>query len=80
MGKVVDEYFNFGECSNNYLGRILAGLDPNSTNFGDLPPCFRKDMNNDVIKQGMTYMYNDLLKNHPNSVSILLLCFVRFMT
>ena len=32
-------------------------------------------MNDDVIKQGIAYMYGDLLKNHPNSVSILLLCF-----
>lgn len=75
MGKVFDVYFNFGECGDNYLGRILAGLDPNSTNFGDLPPYFKKDMNDDVIKQGMTCMYGDLLKSHPNSVSILLLCF-----
>ena len=50
MGKVFDVYFNFEECGNNYLGRILAGLDPNSTNFGDLPPYFKKDMNDDVIK------------------------------
>ena len=65
MGKVFDVYFNFGECGDNYLGRILAGLDPNSTNFGDLPPYFKKDMNDDVIKQGMTCMYGDLLKVTP---------------
>ena len=75
MGKVFDVYFNVGECGNNYLGRILAGLDPNSTYFGDLPPYFKKDMNKDVIKQGMTCMCGELLKSHPNSVSILLLCF-----
>ena len=65
MGKVFDVYFNFGECGDNYLGGILAGLDPNSINFGDLPPYFKKDMNDDVIKQGMTCMYGDLLKVTP---------------
>ena len=75
MVKVFDMYFNFGECGNNYLGRILAGLDANATNFGDLPPYFKKEMNDDVIKQGMTCMYGDLLKSYPNHVSILHLCF-----
>ena len=56
MGKVFDVYFNFRECGNNYLCRILADLDPNSTNSGDLPPYFKNDMNDDVIKQGMTCM------------------------
>ena len=32
MANIFDKYFNFGKCGNNYLGRILAGLDPNSTN------------------------------------------------
>ena len=75
MGKVFDVYFNFGECGKKYLGRILAGLDLNSTHFGDLPPFFKKDMNDDVIKQGMTCMYIDLLNSQPYSVSILPLCF-----
>ena len=75
MGRVFEKYFNFGKYSNNYLGRILASLDPNSTSFGDLPPYFKKDMNDDVIKQGMTCIYGDLLKSHPNSVSILFFCF-----
>ena len=30
MGKVFDVYFNFRECGNEYLGRILAGLDNNN--------------------------------------------------
>ena len=74
MGKVFDIYFIFGECGNNYLNRILASQDPNSTNSGDLSPYFKKNMNDDVIKKGMTCKYGDLLKSHPNSVSILLLC------
>ena len=42
MGNVFDLYFNFGKYDNNYLGGILAGLDPNSTNFDDLPLYFKK--------------------------------------
>ena len=75
MGKVFDMYSNLGESGNNYFSRILSGLDSNSTNFGDLPPYFKKDVNDDVIKQGLTCMYGDLLKSHPNSVSLPLLYF-----
>ena len=42
MGKVFDVYFNFVQCGDNYLGRILAGLDPNETNFGNLPPYWNR--------------------------------------
>ena len=74
MGKVFDVYFNFGKCGDNYFGRILAGLDPNETNFGDLPPYFEQDIDNEIVKNSMICIYGDLLKSHPNSVSILLLC------
>ena len=65
MGNVFETYINFGECGNPYLSRILVGLDPNSTNVGDLSPYFKKDMNDDVIKQGMTCMYGDLFEKSP---------------
>ena len=44
MGKVFYVYFNSGECGDNYLSRIWAGLDPNATNFDDLPPYFEQDI------------------------------------
>ena len=70
MGKVFDVYFNFGECEDNYLGRTLAGLDPNDVSFGDVPPYFEKDMDDKITEKGMTHMFGNLLSCHPNSDSI----------
>ena len=44
MGKVFDIYFNFGTARDSYLGRVLAGLDPNSDEFGILPLISRIQM------------------------------------
>ena len=73
MGKVFDVYLNFAECGDNYLGRILAGLDPNDISFGGLPPYFGKDMDDKIIENGMPCMFGNLLRSRPNCVSILLL-------
>ena len=55
MGKVFDDYFNFGECEDNYLGPILVGLDQNDKiYFGDLPPHFEKNVDYKIIEKGMT--------------------------
>ena len=71
MGKVLDVAII------SYLGRIFVGLNPKSANFDDLPPYFKKVINDDVIKQGMACIYGNLLTGRPNSVSILILCFAR---
>ena len=52
----------------------MVGLDPIETNFGDLAPYFEQDIDNEDVKKGMICMYDDLLKSHTNSISILLLC------
>jgi hypothetical protein len=38
IGTVLDMYWYFGSVGDNYLGRILALLDPNSSDFDLLPP------------------------------------------
>ena len=43
MGKVFDIYVKFGEIGDQYLGRVLAGLDPNSPDFSQVPPPYFKE-------------------------------------
>ena len=38
MGKIFDTYFHFGIIGDCYLGRNLAGLDPNTESFAQVPP------------------------------------------
>ena len=74
MGKVFDIYFKFGEFGDHYLGRVLAGLDPNSASFSQLAPYFKEGIENIYIKRAMGGMFGDILKNHQSSSAILILC------
>ena len=41
IGPVLDCYWHFDKTGDQYLGRVLAGMDPNSSNFDVLPPHFK---------------------------------------
>ena len=62
--KVFDIYFNFGTAGDSYLGRVLAGLDPNSDEFGILPPHF-KDAD-EVVEEGMKSLFDKLPELYPD--------------
>ena len=74
MGKVFDIYFTFGEFGDHYLGRVLAGLDPNLASFSQLPPYFKEGIENLYIKRAMVGMFGAILQNHQGSSAILILC------
>ena len=74
MGKVFDIYFKFGTSGDEYLGRILAGLNPNNASFACLPPHFTAPTTNIHIERAMVGMFGDVLENHPSARSILSLC------
>ena len=74
MGKVFDIYFKFGEFGDQYLGRILAGLDPNDTTFACLPPYFTEPITNVHIGRAMKGMFGNILETHPSAKSTLSLC------
>jgi hypothetical protein len=40
LGQILDIYWHFTEPGDHYLGRCLAGFDPNSPDFACLPPHF----------------------------------------
>lgn len=41
QGLVLDVYWHFAAVGDHYLGRILAGLQPNDAGFATLPPHFK---------------------------------------
>jgi len=73
LGKVFNIYFNFGEVGNTYLDWILAGLNPNSPNFDQLPPYFTEGFKNTDVKAAIDIIYGNIPIKHPKSKPILLL-------
>ncbi len=79
-GKVLDLYWHFSEPGDTYLGRILAGLDPNDKTFGTLPPHWKVDnpMGNAKIRKAMLSMFGTILQRWGGTAvdpsGILLLC------
>jgi hypothetical protein len=63
-----------------YLGRVLAGMDPNSEMFSTLPPHWKPTdpMSNEHIRQGMLMMFATILQKWKSTQSdptgLLLLC------
>jgi hypothetical protein len=80
MGPVLDVYWHFASTGDHYLGRILAGLDPNAPDFGVLPPHWTTSnpMGNDLIKRAMVMLYGPILAAYDgklvNPAGLLLRC------
>ena len=66
LGKVFDIYWLYAESGDQYLGRILAGLDPNSLVFAILPPHFIEGMENNFIRMGMNKTFKNILELERN--------------
>jgi len=74
MGKVFDIYFKFGVVGDKYLGRCLAGLNPNHHLFGTLPPHFTVSAEHPVVQMGLIAAFGGLLGGHPDSIGVFILC------
>jgi hypothetical protein len=80
MGKILDLYWHFAEPGDTYLGRILAGLDPNEERFGSLPPHWKvgNPMGDARIREAMHLMFGSILERWGGSAvdptGILMLC------
>jgi hypothetical protein len=61
---VLDLYWHFAEPGDTFLGRVLAGLDPNGEEFATLPPHWIMDdpLSNDRIKEAMNLMFATILQ------------------
>jgi hypothetical protein len=73
MGAVLDVYWHFCEAGDHFLGRVLAGLDPNKAEFATMPPHFILEgdlMEDEDIKAAMNMMYGPLLDTYGDNAEI----------
>ena len=77
QGSIFDIYLQFAEPGDQYLGRLIVGLDPNSPNFDVLPPHFKGGTDNEHIQRAMELCFGPIIKafNATHSVKgFILLC------
>ena len=60
IGQVLDLYMKWAAQGDTYLGRILAGLHPDSLDFDVLPPHFIAGMENKFIAEAMNRCFGDI--------------------
>ena len=62
LGVILEIYWKFAESGDYYLGRILAGLDPDSEEFGILPPHFTVGMNNQTVQKVLQLCFGNIME------------------
>jgi hypothetical protein len=62
LGEVLDIYWKWAEAGDQYLGRVLAGFNPNDTTFDTLPPHFIVGNENPYVKIAMNLCFPKLLQ------------------
>jgi len=78
IGKILDVYFKFAMGGDQYLGRLLAFLDPKDESFSTLPPHWI-DPTNPLVLEGLKVTFGNVLESHcqknydPSGVLSLLL-------
>lgn len=66
IGKILDMYFKFAMGGDQYLGRILALLDPNKESFSILPPHW-SDPAHPSVTQGIRICFGDVVSAHSGT-------------
>ena len=84
INMMFEVYLGFAEPGDQYLGRLLAGLLPNSADFAVIPPHFSCGMENDFVAEAMHSCFKGILddggRNHDgislrsNTKALLLRC------
>ena len=76
LGVVFDIYWLFAEAGDYYCGRILAGLNPNTSSFEVLPPHFIVGSENLHVNEALNMCFPNIskLNGMPNIKGLLLRC------
>ena len=63
MGKVLDVYWHCAEPGDQYLGRVIAGLNALKSSFKILPPHFKDEnaLENPLVHEALNLMYGPIL-------------------
>jgi hypothetical protein len=67
QGTIFNIYLLFAEPGDNYLGRILSGLDPNSGDFAVLPPHFDLSPCHPYIKEALKMCFGNILNLYEDT-------------
>jgi hypothetical protein len=71
LGKIFEIYFQFAEPGDCFLGRVLAGLDCNSTDFATLPPHFKEQSKDHAaVREAMDLCFGPIIATHDCDHSI----------
>ena len=66
ISMVFEVYLGFAEPGDQYLGRLLAGLLPNTAEFAVIPPHFLCGMENEFVAQAMKLCFQGILDKPGN--------------
>ena len=61
VGKVLEVYWKYSMVGDTYLGRCLAGFNPDECGFGILPPHFTAGTENVYVKEGMRLCFGIII-------------------
>ena len=61
LGKVLEVYWKYSMIGDTYLGRCLAGFDPDQPEFGTLPLHFREGTENPLILEAMRLCFGGII-------------------
>lgn len=67
LGKVLDVYWKFSMIGDTYLGRCLAGFNPDQPGFGMLPPHFSEGTENKYVMEGMRLCFGGIIDSFEGS-------------
>ena len=62
-------YLGFAEPGDQYLGRLLAGLLPNSAEFAVIPPHFLCGMENKYLAEAMNLCFRGIIDNAGRNIN-----------
>ena len=62
LGIVLDIYWKYAQRGDQVLGRMLAGLSPESPDFDVLPPHFTVDESNEYLKKAMKVCFGKVIE------------------
>jgi hypothetical protein len=61
VSMMFEVYLGFAEPADQYLGRLLAGLEPNRATFACIPPHFVCGMENEFVKEAMNLCFSGIM-------------------
>ena len=70
VSMMFDIYLGFAEPGDQYLGRLLAGLDPNKAEFATLPPHFVEGMENEYISEAMNLCFKGIMDKVTDDIMV----------